>query len=76
MLLKFLRPWKVVAKTILNPVKDQWLDDLIAVSRDVTTRGGRTFVSIFLSKRHHPRPAPFCRAMGDGALVGAVFIKN
>ena len=46
-LLKFLRPSKVIAKTILNPVRDQRLDDLIAVSREVTTRGGRTFVSIF-----------------------------
>jgi len=46
-LLKFLRPSKIVAETILNPVKDQRLDDLIAVSREVTTRGGKTFVSIF-----------------------------
>jgi hypothetical protein len=46
-LLKFLRPSKVVAETIVNPVKDQRLDDLITVSREVTTWGGRTFVSIF-----------------------------
>jgi len=46
-LLKFLRPSKVVAEAIVNPVKDQRLDDLIAVSREVTTRGGKTFVSIF-----------------------------
>jgi hypothetical protein len=30
-LLKYLRPSKVVAETILNPMKDQRLDDLIAV---------------------------------------------
>jgi hypothetical protein len=46
-LLKFLCPSKVIAETILNPVRDQRLDDLIAVSREVTTRGGRTFMSIF-----------------------------
>jgi hypothetical protein len=46
-LLKFLRPSKVVAKTILNLVKDQRLDDLIAVSCEVMTRGGKTLVSIF-----------------------------
>ncbi len=47
MLLKFLRPSKVVAETILNPVKDQRLNDLIAVSHEVTTRGGKKFMSIF-----------------------------
>ncbi len=47
MLLKFLHPLKVIAEAIVNPVKDQRLDDLIAVSRQVTTRGGRTFLSIF-----------------------------
>ena len=47
MLLKLLRPSKVIAETVHNPVKDQRLDDLITVSREVTTRGGRTFVSIF-----------------------------
>ena len=46
-LLKFLCPSKVIAETILNPVRDQRLDDLIAISREVTTRGGKTFVSIF-----------------------------
>jgi hypothetical protein len=46
-LLKFLRPLKVVAEAIVNPVKDQRLDDLIAVSREVTTWGGKTFISIF-----------------------------
>ena len=47
MLLKFLRPSKTVAEAIVNPVKDQRLDDLIAVRREVTTRGGKSFVSIF-----------------------------
>ena len=46
-LLKFLRPSKTVAEAIVNPVKDQRLDDLIAVRREVTTRGGKSFVSIF-----------------------------
>jgi hypothetical protein len=46
-LLKFLRPLKVIAETILNPVKDQRLDDLIAVSCEVMTRGGKSFVSNF-----------------------------
>jgi hypothetical protein len=46
-LLKFLRPLKVIAKAIGNPVKDQRLDDLIAVSCQVTTWGGKTFVLIF-----------------------------
>ncbi len=40
MLLKFLRPSKVVAEAIVNPTKDQQLDDLIAVSHEVTTQGG------------------------------------
>jgi len=47
MLLKFLRPSKVVAEAIVNPTTNQRLDDLIAVSREVMTRGGKTFVSIF-----------------------------
>ena len=47
MLLKFLCSSKVVAEAIVNPTKDQRLDDLIAVSREVTTREGKTFVSIF-----------------------------
>jgi hypothetical protein len=46
-LLKFLCPSKVIAKAIVNPVKDQRLDDLIAVSHQVTTWGGKTFVLIF-----------------------------
>jgi hypothetical protein len=46
-LLQFLRPSKTVAEAIVNPVKDQRLNDLIAVRREVTTRGGKSFVSIF-----------------------------
>ena len=46
-LLKFLRPSKVIAEAFVNPTKDQRLDDLIAVSRETTTRGRKTFVSIF-----------------------------
>ncbi len=47
MLLKFLRPSKVIAKAFVNPTKDQWLDDLIAVNGETTTRGGKMFMSIF-----------------------------
>ena len=47
MLLKFLRPSKVIAEAIVNPVQGQRLNDLIAVSCETTTRGGKTFVSIF-----------------------------
>ena len=47
MLLKFLRPSKLIAQAIVNPTKDQRLDDLIAISREETTRGGKKFVSIF-----------------------------
>jgi hypothetical protein len=53
-LLKFLRPSKVVAKAIVNPVKGQWLDDLIAVSCEVTTHGGKSFVSIFFQSNTIP----------------------
>jgi hypothetical protein len=64
-LLKFLRPLKVVDKAILNPVKGQRLDDLIAISREVMTRGGKSFISIFL-EQHYPRPVPFCQVLGYG----------
>ncbi len=50
MLLKFFRPSKVFAEAILNPVRDQRLDDLITVSREVTTRGGEDVRVDFLSK--------------------------
>ena len=46
-LLKYLRPSKTVADAIINPVNGQRLDDLIAVRREVTTRRGKSFVSIF-----------------------------
>jgi len=35
------------AAALLNPDPARRIDDLIAIRRDVTTRGGKTFVSIF-----------------------------
>ncbi len=64
-LLKFLRPSKVDDEAFVNPTMDQRLNDLIAVSREVTTGGEDVHVD-FLSKQNHPLPAPFCRAMGNG----------
>ena len=46
-LLKYLRPSKAVEDAIVNPVAGQQLDDLITVRCEVTTRRGKTFVSIF-----------------------------
>jgi hypothetical protein len=46
-LVKFIRPSKDVAADLVNPEPGRRIDDLIAVSRDVTTRGGKRFVSIF-----------------------------
>ena len=54
MLIKFLRPSKIVAEAIVNPTKDQRLDDLIAVSHEVMTRGGKMFVSIFYQSKTIP----------------------
>ncbi len=54
MLLKFLRPSKVVVEAIVNPTKDQLLDDLITISCEVTTWGGKTFVSIFYQSKTIP----------------------
>ncbi len=49
LILKFLRPSKVVAEAIVIPVKDQWLNDLIDIlSHEVTTQGGKSFVLIFI----------------------------
>jgi hypothetical protein len=36
-----------VTAALVNPKLGQRIEDLIAISRDVTTRGGKTFVSIF-----------------------------
>ena len=47
-LVKFIRPSKDVAAALVNPEPGRRIDDLIAVRRDVTTCGGKTFVSIFL----------------------------
>jgi hypothetical protein len=46
-LLIYLHPSKTVAAAIVNPMNGQWLDDLIAVRCQVTTRRGKLFVSIF-----------------------------
>ncbi len=45
--IKFIRQLKDVAAALVNPELGQRIDDLIALSRDVTTRGGKRFVSIF-----------------------------
>ena len=47
MLVKYLRPSKAVADAIVNPTAGQRVDDLIAVKREMTTRGGKNFLSIF-----------------------------
>jgi hypothetical protein len=46
-LLKFIRLLKDVATALVNPKPGRRINDLIALSRDVTTRGGKRFVSIF-----------------------------
>ena len=46
-LAKYIRPSKDVAAALVNPKPGRRIDDLIAMSRDVTTCGGKTFVSIF-----------------------------
>ena len=43
----FIRSSKDGAAALVNPKPGRRIDDLIAVSRDVMTRGGKTFVSIF-----------------------------
>jgi hypothetical protein len=46
-LVRFIRPSKDVAAALVNPEPCRRIDDLIVVSRDVTTHGGKTFISIF-----------------------------
>ncbi len=46
-LVKFIRPSKDIAAALVNPEPGRRIDDLIALSRDVTTHGGKRFVSIF-----------------------------
>jgi hypothetical protein len=46
-LAKYIRPSKDVSEALVNSEPGWRIDDLIAISRDVTTRGGKTFVSIF-----------------------------
>jgi hypothetical protein len=46
-LVKFIQPSKDVATALVNPEPGRRIEDLIAVSRDVTNRGGKTFVTIF-----------------------------
>ncbi len=46
-LVKFLRPSKDIAQALVNPELGRRINYLIAVSRDVTTCGGKNFVSIF-----------------------------
>ncbi len=53
-LVRFIRPLKDVAAALVNPEPGRRIDDLIAISRDVTTRGGKTFVSIFFQSSTIP----------------------
>ncbi len=53
-LVKFIRPSKDVAAALVNPEPGWRIDDLIAVSRDVTTHGGERFVSIFFGAALSP----------------------
>jgi hypothetical protein len=46
-LVKFIQPSKDIAAALVNPKPGRHINDLIAISRDVTTRGGKRFVSIF-----------------------------
>jgi hypothetical protein len=46
-LVKYLRPSRAVAEAIVNPTAGQRVDDLIAVKREMTMRGGKNFYSIF-----------------------------
>ena len=46
-LVKYLQPSKTVDEALVNPVAGQRLDDLIAVKREMTTRGGKNFLAIF-----------------------------
>jgi hypothetical protein len=52
--LKLLQPSKVIAKAIVNPMKGQRLKDLITISREVTTHGGKSFFSIFFWSNTFP----------------------
>ena len=47
-LVKSIRPSKDVAAALVDPKPGRCIDDLIAISLDVTTRGGKTCVFIFL----------------------------
>jgi hypothetical protein len=53
-LVKFIRLPKDVAVALVNPKPGRRIDDLIAVSHDVTTRGGKTFVAIFFRSSSIP----------------------
>jgi hypothetical protein len=46
-LVKFILPSKDVAAALVNPEPGRRIEDLIAISRDVTNHGGKTFVAIF-----------------------------
>ena len=46
-LVKFLHPSKDVAQALVNPEPGRQINDLIAISHDVTTRGGKKFGFIF-----------------------------
>jgi hypothetical protein len=53
-LVKFIRLSKDIAVALVNPKPGRRIDDLIALSRDVTTHGGKRFVSIFFQSSTIP----------------------
>jgi hypothetical protein len=53
-LAKYIRPLNDVSEALVNSKPGRRIDDLIAISRDVTTRGGKTFVSIFFRSSTFP----------------------
>ncbi len=53
-LVKFIQPSKDVAAALVNPEPGRRIEDLIATSRDATTRGGKTFVAIFFQSSTIP----------------------
>jgi hypothetical protein len=63
-LAKYIRPSKDVAAALVNPEPGRRIDDLIAISRDVTDDPlGEDVCLHFLSEQHYPRPPPCCGAM-------------
>ena len=70
-LAKYIRPSKDVSEALVNPEPGRRIDDLIAISRDVTTRGGKTFVSIFFRVRAASLDSEMVGWGGDRRATGA-----